>query len=254
MLISRRFRLGRPKMLGFLDELESASGEAESLYMPSGLSLPHIESLLQKVPDTQSIPSELAGIAAGSKTGAVLLWGSSGKYLVLPPFPIKEEYFFHGYDVEPLRYLLKHDFMVALILIRLGAYALGIGHGERLITSKVGTGLVHARHRKGGSSQRRFERHRENQIDQFLTRVCSRAQQQFEPHAGIIDHVVYGGARTTVLLLRKRCSFLHRFDHCTIPPLLSIPEPRKAILDTAIGHIWSSGVIEWYDDEVPARE
>ena len=247
MLVKRRFQLGRSKMLSFLDELGGANGEAGSQYIPSGLSPTQVEHLLGKVLDTQSMPAELAGLAASSETGAVLFWGSSRKCLVLPPLPITEEYMAHGYAVERLHSLLKHDFRIAVILVRLGAYALGICHGEKIITSKVGTGLVHARHKKGGSSQRRFERHRENQIDQFLIRVCSRAQQQFGPYASNLDHVVYGGARTTILSLRKRCPFLHQFDHCALPPLLSIPEPRKAVLDAAIGQVWSSGVIDWYE-------
>ena len=169
-------------------------------------------------------------------------------YLVLPPFPIAEEYMTNGYDVEPLRSLLSHDFLIGLVLVRLGSYSIGICRGTELIDSKTGTGLVHARHKKGGSSQARFARHREKQIEQFLIRVCGHLREHIEPHARSLDYLVFGGARTTILLLRKRCSFLNQFDDRILRMLLDIPEPRKAVLEKAIGTVWSTDVIQWCKD------
>jgi len=249
MLISRRFHLRRTKMLGFLDELEAAGGGAKSVYLPPGLPLPEVESLVRAVVDREAIPPRLTELASGSETGAVLFWGPPRRCLILPPIPVTEKYLTPGYDVEPVRSMLQHDFKLALILVRVGAYAVGVCQGEELIASKVGTGLIHARHKKGGSSQRRFERHREKQLEQFLDRACARVCERLGPHAGTLDYVVYGGARSTILSLRKRCPFLQQFDQRTLPPLLDIPEPRKAVLDTAIGQVWSSSLAEWYSDE-----
>jgi hypothetical protein len=160
-----------------------------------------------------------------------------------------EKHFARGYSVGPLRSLLRHDFSVALILVRLGAYAVGLCRGESLIASKVGTGLVHGRHKKGGSSQQRFQRHREKEIESFLNRVCCHIKEKLEPQAQTLDYLVYGGARTTILSLQKRCAFLQQFDNRTLAPLLDIPNPRQAVLQTAVGRVWSSKLIEWYDDE-----
>jgi len=249
MLVSRRFFLSRIKMLSFLDELEAADGTAMSVYIPSELSHPEVEDLLKKVVDMPGTPVALAELAGRSATGAVIFWSPSRKYLVLPPFPMAEKYFTHGYDVEPLRSLLKRDFSVALILVRLGAYAVGLCKGDNLIASKVGTGLIHARHKKGGSSQQRFQRHREKQIESFLDRVCCHAQEKLDSHARALDYLAYGGARTTILSLRKRCPFLQQFDNRTLAPLLDIPEPRQAVLEKAVGRVWSSSLAEWYEDE-----
>ena len=249
MLLLRHFFLSRVKMIGFLDELEAADNTARSLYLPSGLSRSEIENLLREVLDTQDIPAVLAEPAASSATGAVIFWGPSRKYLVLPPFPITEKYFAHGYNVEPLHSLLEQDFTIALILVRLGAYAIGLCRGDSLTASKVGTGLVHGRHKKGGSSQQRFQRHREKQIEVFLDRACHHIQERIEPHAKTLDYVVYGGARTTILSLQKRCPFLQQFDNRTLPSLLDIPDPRQAVLETAVGRIWSSSLTEWHDSE-----
>jgi hypothetical protein len=250
MFVSRRFFLSRVKMLGFLNELEATTGIAESLYIPSGLPSPEVQNLLEKVLAPQAIPQELAKLAAASKTGAVIFGSHLRTHLIVPPFPIMAEYFAQDYVVEPLRSLLKRDFRIALILMRLGAYAIGLSEGESLVTSKVGTGLVHGRHKKGGSSQQRFGRHREKQIEYFLNRVCGHIRGHLEPHASTLDFVVYGGAPTTITLLRKRCSFLTRFDNVILPSLLDIPEPRQVVLQKAIRRVWASSVIEWRDDEV----
>jgi hypothetical protein len=250
MLISRRFHLGRSKMLGFLDELATMEGGVVSLYLPRGTPLARVEDSLDKLVATAGLPPGMDEVIAGSDTGAVLFWGLTKKYLVLPPFPVEEEYTNEGYDIGPLRSLLSHDFLIALVLVRLGAYSIGICQGTKLVDSKTGTGLVHARHKKGGSSQARFARHREKQIEYFLDRVCGHVREHVEPHARSLDYLVYGGARTTILSLRKRCPFLRQFENRILRMLLDIPEPRKAVLEKALGNVWSTHVIEWCEDDL----
>jgi peptide subunit release factor 1 (eRF1) len=236
-------------MLDFLDELALTENKAISLYVPQGTTQDRVESLLGKVFAAGVVPPGVAEATAGSAMGAAFFWSPTQTYLVLPPFPIAEEYMTSGYDVGPLRSLLSRDYLIALVLVRLGAYSIGICRGTELIDSKTGTGLVHARHKKGGSSQARFARHREKQIEQFLIRVCGHAREHIEPHARSLDYLVYGGARTTILLLRKRCPFLNQFDDRILRMLLDIPDPRQAVLEKAVGAVWSTDVIEWCEDD-----
>jgi len=249
MFVSKRVRLGRSKMLGFLDELALTEGKAISLYLPQGTPQARVENLLGKVFAATAIPPGVAEAIAGSRMGAAFFWIPPQTYVVLPPFPIAEEYITDGYDAGLLRSLLSQDFLIGLVLVRLGAYSIGICRGTELIDSKTGTGLVHARHKKGGSSQARFARHREKQIEQFLDRVCGHVQERIEPHARSLDYLVYGGARTTILSLRKQCPFLSQFDDDILRMLLDIPEPRKVVLEKAIGTVWSTDVIEWCEDD-----
>ena len=242
MLVSRKFFLNRKKMISFLDELEAAN--TKSLYIPIGLSPQEVDKVLEQ----QAISPELAEMVASSKTGSVIFWNPSHIYLVTPPFPIMENHFAKGCAIEPLRSMLKHDYRIALILVRLGAYAIGLCQGEILISSKVGTGLVHSRHKKGGSSQKRFQRHREKQIESFLNRVCSHTREILEPQKRILDYLIYGGAKTTILSLQKHCSFLRQFEDRNLSPLLDIADPRQAVLETAVGRVWLSSVTEWHDD------
>jgi len=239
-------------MLRLLDELETTAEQAVSLFIPGNLTPTEIETLLKKVPAIQATTPDIIQLVTSSPKGAALFWGMSKKYLILPPFPITEEYITPGYDVGPVRSLLNQNTTIALILLRLGYYAIGICQEEKLIVSKTGTGLVHARHKKGGSSQRRFERHRENQIHHFLERVCRHVQEHLEPYALSLDYLVYGGARTTILSLKERCSHLRQFDNRILTPLLNVPKPRKSVLQEAVGDVWSSSVTEWYNNESSA--
>jgi hypothetical protein len=248
MLVSKRLRLGRSKALGFLDELASTEGKAISVYFPLGIAPDNVETRLEKVLGPVDMPSGIAETTVASKMGAAFFWSPLQMHLVLPPFPIKEEYITDGYDVEPLRSILSHDFLIALVLVRLGAFSIGVCQGTKIIDSKTGTGLVHARHKKGGSSQARFARHREKQIEEFLERVCGHVREYIEPHARSLDYLVYGGARTTIRSLRKRCPLLSQFDDRILRTLLDITEPRRAVLEKAIGTIWSTDVIEWCQD------
>ena len=68
-----------------------------------------------------------------------------------------------GLQIGPLLEHVPRDRVVGVLLVRLGGHAAGVFTGARLVDSKVGTRLVHGRHRKGGSSARRFERRREGQ-------------------------------------------------------------------------------------------
>lgn len=245
MLVPTHFELSRSRLLAFLDELEKTDDTARSIYLPPSQPLSRVEDLLRNIVGTDEIHTDLAALSSGSETGAVVFWGVSRRSLVLPPFPIYEQYLTFGYDVDPLRSLLQQDFIVGLILIRMGAFAVGVCHGEELIASKVGTGLIHARHRKGGSSQRRFERHREKQVEQFVLRVCGHIQKHLGTYARALDYVIYGGARTTILELRKRCSFLSQFDNRALPPILDIPEPRQVVLEGSVSKVWSSKIVDW---------
>ncbi len=243
----KKYLLGRPKMAQFFSKLEDGSSTgAVSLYLKPGLSERELQNMAG-IPASLPLPDELIRTAVKSTNGAVIFWGSRGKYLVLPPFPIKEKAIFDGYEAEPLGRMLAGEHRIGLVLLHLGSYAVGVCQGETLLSSKVGTGLVHGRHRKGGSSQQRFQRRREKQVDEFLDRVCGHAREHLEPLKKELDYLVYGGPRQTVLHLRKKCPFLGSFDDRVLP-LLDVPTLRQKVLETAVVRVWSSHIIEWPDD------
>ncbi|MBM3132028.1 MAG: hypothetical protein FJZ95_03220 [Chloroflexi bacterium] len=239
--------MSRSRILRFLDEVGASSGPSVSLCLPPGLSVQEAEKEIGtriRVIEKDVLPA-LAEAVARSRTGAVIFWGESHRVLVIPPFPIVSEVLADGYCVAPLRSILERDLLIALILVRLGDYAIGVFRGEERVSSKVGTGLVHGRHRQGGSSSQRFARHREKQMEYFFERVCGHVREHLEPHVRGLDHVIYGGEEFTLRTFRQQCKFLKYFDERTLNLRLNVRRPRQSSLEEAISEVWSSELIEW---------
>jgi hypothetical protein len=114
-----------------------------------------------------------------------------------------------------------------LLLVRKGGFAVARLHGRQVLESKVGQRHVQGRTKAGGQSQQRFARRRDNQA-----RVAYEAAAD---HAARIlagtDQVVAGGDRAAVeAVLSDR-----RLDHLVVtPPWLTVPDPRRAVLDQAV--------------------
>jgi hypothetical protein len=240
---SRR-TLSRAKTLDFLNGLAAApSDKALSIYLPPRLPSDEVESLLKLLLAEPENYAKIITLVNEAETGAVIFRSPEKICFVAPPFPVTEKYIIQSLDIEKLRSLITHDHILALVLIRLGSYAIGVARGEKLVSSKVGTGLVHGRHRQGGSSSHRFERHRDKQIETFLNRVDGHVKEHIGPYIKSLDYIVYGGARDTIQLLRKYCPLLMQLETPVLPPLLDIPDPRQAVLETAVGRVWSSTVV-----------
>jgi hypothetical protein len=244
-MIKREFYLGREKMLSYLAEIaeKQISEEMTSIYLPPGLKDHEISRTLDTV--NQDINrKELVKIIGNSNEGACVFSGIA-TVLVIPPFAIKEKVILQGYEMKGLVDILNSNLMIGIVLVRLGSFALGVCQGEKILTSKVGTGLVHGRQRQGGSSSHRFEHRRDKQIETFLTRMCNHFNEHISPYIDSLDYAVYGGARTTVELFKKRCRFAERLEGKLLPPLFDMPDPRQYVLEAAIKRIWSSRIIEW---------
>jgi peptide subunit release factor 1 (eRF1) len=245
MLTPNRYKLSRTSTLHFLDELKKSLHEVTALYLQAGSPKNNIAGLLETIIEPENTPDKLKEYIEKSPTGSIIFWGAQDRYLILPPFPIRKEELFHHFEGRPLIALLEADITIALVLVRLGAYGIGVFRGEGLLSSKVGTGLVHARHRQGGSSSHRFERHRYKQMEAFFTRVGVHAREQLEPYLKSLNYLIYGGQRETLLEFRKQIDFLHAFDERTLDLILNIREPNQAGLDEAIREAWSCRFIRW---------
>lgn len=244
MLTSNSFKLTREKTITFLQKLEEYDEEAISVFIPAGISVLEAENTLGSI-EVSQISQDVIKSVGNSLTGSIVFWGNTQRYVISPPFPIKEKYITNSYDVEPLLSILTRDYTIGIILIRLGSYSIGICQGETLIEHFTGTGLVHGRHRQGGSSSARFQRRRQDQTQHFVERACEHIRQKFAPHAKNFNYLVYGGSRTAILQLRKQCQFLEQFDDRLLPPMLEIPDPHFNILEKAVMDVWSCKVTEW---------
>jgi hypothetical protein len=245
MLSVSHYSLPKVRLLHLLEELKAGSVTTGTLCIPAGASRTNVEEMIAEALDMKSAPADLPQSLTMSKTGGIVFWGQSHWYLVLPPFPVTEHSFAKACEIEPLHSLLHREFLLGLVLVRLGEYGIAVYKGEKLLSSKVGTGLVHSRHRQGGSSSHRFERHREKQMETFFTNVCEHARVILEPYDRQLDYVLYGGTKETTEDFRKQCHYLQQFNKRTLDRLLNVREVNQGGLAEGIQEAWSSQVIQW---------
>ncbi|MGH8828851.1 MAG: acVLRF1 family peptidyl-tRNA hydrolase [Jiangellaceae bacterium] len=120
---------------------------------------------------------------------------------------------------------------VGVVLVRLGGYAAGVFEGRRLVVSKVGSRLVHARSAAGGQSQQRFARRREKQAREALEAAADVVARVVLPLASRLDAVVLGGDKSAVatVLADRRLAPLRDL---VSGPHLTVPDPKLAVLQS----------------------
>jgi Actinobacteria/chloroflexi VLRF1 release factor len=120
---------------------------------------------------------------------------------------------------------------VALVLIRRGGYAVGLGQGPELIAHKVGTRYVQSRTAAGGWSQHRFARRRDNQADALVVSVIEHTRRVVL--ASPTDALVVGGDKSLVrdVLADPRLATLARLPR---RELFDLPDPKLVVLKQAL--------------------
>jgi len=229
------------QLLDFLRELDPADQGAVSAYFRSSTT---VRSVLTKFPVGFS-DSDFKGIQRvvdRSETGALVLFGQSSGYVIVPPFAIMTDEVFLGWNFDPLLGILKRQPIIGVLLLRLGRYAIGVFHGKQLIESKVGKRYVKGRHKAGGSSQGRFSRIREDQSLHLFDRACRVFWERVAPHSGELDCVFFGGEQLTLAGFKKRCHHLSSFSHLISRRILNSGEPSQKELVRAPYEIWKSQV------------
>jgi peptide subunit release factor 1 (eRF1) len=144
-----------------------------------------------------------------------------------PPLPAQARGSRPGFDPEPLLEHVRRERVVGVLLVRLGGHAAGVFEGERLVDSKVGSRLVHGRHRKGGSSSGRFARRREGQARAALEQAANVAARVLLGRT--LDAVVLGGDRRALdtVLADPRLAPLRTL---AVDRVHDVPDPRLVVL------------------------
>jgi peptide subunit release factor 1 (eRF1) len=135
----------------------------------------------------------------------------------------------HGFEPAPLLDHVRRERTVGVLLVRLGGHAAGVFTGETLIESKVGTRLVHGRHRKGGSSSGRFARRREGQARAAAQAAAEVAVRVLVPATANLDAVVLGGDRRALdaVMADARLAGLRELVSGAVH---DVPDPRLDVL------------------------
>jgi hypothetical protein len=153
-----------------------------------------------------------------------VLTGADGATALLEPFAsIGSPNELSSWAAPPLR--------IALILVRRGGYAIGMGLGAELVSHKVGTRYVQSRTAAGGWSQHRFARRRDNQADALVVSVVDHARRIVL--ASPADALVVGGDK---VLVRDVLSDPRLAKLLPLPrrELFDLPDPRLVVLKQAL--------------------
>jgi Actinobacteria/chloroflexi VLRF1 release factor len=123
------------------------------------------------------------------------------------------------------------DRTVGVFLVRLGGFAAGVfvGSPPRLVSSKVGSRLVHGRSAAGGTSQHRFARRRENQATAAIAAATDTAAKVLVPYGERLDAVVLGGDRKAMSGARADPR-LRPVMKLAVDRFLTTPDPKLAVL------------------------
>ncbi len=116
-----------------------------------------------------------------------------------PPQPI-ESFRYHcdaEFLTEPLEVMLEDQGLYGLLVLDRREANVGWLRGKRVEPVKSTTSLVPGKQRKGGQSQRRFERLRIEAIDKFYQEVAEMANDLFVPKRHEIDGLLVGGPSPT---------------------------------------------------------
>jgi hypothetical protein len=171
---------------------------------------------------------ERHGEIADARTGPerVTLTAQDGAVLACdPPFPPLD-----GKGLEGLLAHVRRERVVGVLLVRLGGHAAGVFSGRRLVDSKVDNRFVKGRHKKGGSSQRRFERRREEQARSALEQAADTAVRVLLPHRADLDALVLGGDRSALREVMADIR-MRPLRALVFEDVLDVPEPRLRVLE-----------------------
>lgn len=194
------------------------------------------------VPEPEPL-RQLAARLDNAESGAVVFWGRSGGVVVLPPFPLERDHVLDGWDPGPLRTLLDTEYLIGVVLLRLGRFAIGVFRGQEMLASKTDARYVKGRHSAGGTSQRRFERVREKQVHELFHKTCTVVKEKFAPFEDKLNYVLLGGEKFTLRAFLKECDYLRGLSPRILGRVLNVREPKHKAVEGVIDTIWESRVL-----------
>lgn len=163
---------------------------------------------------------------------------------VTPPFGLEHVGEYDVVRAGPLLDALELEPRVAVLLVRMGGYAVGVFDGERLVASKVGTRFVKGRHKKGGSSSNRFRRRRGEQERELVDAAAAEAARVLAPWRDRVAHVALGGDRSAVSRVLESRAELAWLQPLALERFFDVPEPRLRVLEELPYQLYAAKVVE----------
>ncbi len=163
--------------------------------------------------------------------GAVRIESESEQLLVRPSFGMGHTGSYEFVHVAPLLDEIARDHLVAVVLVRLGGYAVGVFDGGVLQVSKVDSRFVKNRHKQGGSSANRFRRRRGEQAKALIEEAAEVTARVLTPWRGRAHWVALGGDRGAIDLVLAERRELAWLRERSMPRFFTVEEPRRRVLD-----------------------
>ena len=176
--------------------------------------------------------------------GSVTIELDEAVLTVTPPFGLDHAAEYEVVRAEPLLEELERDRLVAVVLVRMGGYAVGVLEGERIVASKVGARFVKGRHKKGGSSSNRFRRRRGEQERELVDAAAAEAARVLGPWEGKVDRVALGGDRAAVGRVLDSRAELAWLQQLALERFFDVPEPRLRVLEALPYQLYAARVVE----------
>jgi len=187
--------------------------------------------------------------------GSIVFWSDRVKLIISPPVFVLENVLKGSFEFQSIKQVFKKQFVVGVVLLRLGYYAVGIFRGDRLIVSKSGSRYVHGRHKKGGSSQARFQRIRNKQACEIYKKTCDITREQFGPYEKDMDHIFLGGESHVLGSFIDACPYLSKHKDILSDKILEVRRPGQKALEGILRKAWMSRVVlHTWSEEFPAQQ
>ncbi|MBN2733390.1 MAG: hypothetical protein JXQ82_00825 [Methanomicrobiaceae archaeon] len=195
---AKDYYLSKRESLELLRKIASVREEKENLI---SVYLPPKENIPAQYDPNGEISAYIGTIK--SETGFVgffdLNQPSAASFFAAPPFPPEEAYVKKGasFDTKAAEEIFTKKRHAAFILGHAGESYVGLATESGLIKGELIRSSVKEKHSKGGWSQKRFERLREEDIKHHTEKAGEFFSGLLEEFNGITDVIVVGGDRKT---------------------------------------------------------
>ena len=191
-----------------IGQLRNESGTASNI--KSDLTRTHVQDALSKTVEHLKLYRETPENGLAIFCGAIPNSKGIGNekielYSVLPPKPIQinlyrcDDHFW----TDHIKDMMKDEKVIGLLAIDSQEAGLGIMTGDRWEVIDTLSSGVAGKHRQGGQSARRFERLRENELNEYFHRIAEHAQKIFIDEHNIAGLIVGGPGPTKENFLKE---------------------------------------------------
>ena len=198
----------RKPIFEIVGQLRNESGTASNI--KSDLTRTHVQDALSKTVEHLKLYKETPENGLAIFCGAIPNNKGIGNekielYSVLPPKPIQinlyrcDDHFW----TDHIKDMLREEKVIGLLAIDSQEAGLGILTGDRWEVIDTLTSGVAGKHRQGGQSARRFERLRENELNEYFHRIAEHAQKIFIDENKIAGLIVGGPGPTKENFLKE---------------------------------------------------